>query len=205
MDGDLAKLALAMPDMRIVAMDLEYGDDTEPFVELGIARWDCGVRSGRHIIVGEHPGPIIYRHGMTERLPLGAACRVLTDELWDADAIAGHDLSGDRLRLNKVGLSLRHLPTYDTAKISKRIFTPGLQAQLRAMLQIYGISTEGIHNAGNDAWAVIDLLVEMTRQGTAPCAGPDGTYRHPRERSDILRDRRTRNGYVVEPGGRETP
>lgn len=199
---EMAALASQMSRLRIVSMDLEYGDRQEGFVELGIATWDRGARSGRQILVGSEAESGSYLHGSCERMSLEDACAALDDAMKGADAIAGHDLSGDRLRLKRLGVILPHVPVYDTARMSKRLFTPPFQAQLRAMLQIYGIPADGIHVAGNDAWAVLDLLLEMARQGPAPCAGPDGGYRHPSERSDILRDRHTANGYVVEPGGR---
>lgn len=200
---EMAALASRLPRLRIVSMDLEYGDHQEGFVELGIATWERGSRHGRQILVGGHPEAGAYRHGASERMSLEDACAALDDEMRGADAIAGHDLSGDRLRLKRLGVILPRVPVYDTARMSKRLFVPPFQAQLRAMLQIYGVSSEGIHVAGNDAWAVIDLLIEMARQGHVPCAGPDGDYRHPREREDILRDRHTADGYVVEPGRRK--
>jgi len=137
-------------------------------------------------------------------MDLADACDAIAEAMKDAHAIAGHDLSGDRLKLKGLGIVLPLVPVYDTARISKRIFVPPLQAQLRAMLQIYGVPSEGLHVAGNDAWAVIDLLVEMGRQGPSPCAGPEGDYVHPRSRADILRDRHTATGYRIEPGGKST-
>lgn len=199
--GEMAALAVNLTRLRIVAIDLEYAAGDHGFHELGIAIWDRGARSGRHVIVAKDSASDGYLHGGTERMDLAAACRTIADVLKNADAIAGHDLSGDRLKLKELGVVLPMVPVYDTARISKRIFVPPLQAQLRAMLQIYGVPSEGLHVAGNDAWAVIDLLVEMGRQGPTPCAGPDGDYAHPRGRADILRDRYTENGYVIEPGG----
>jgi hypothetical protein len=202
--GEMAALAVNLTRLRIVAIDLEYSAQEHGFHELGIATWDRGERSGRHIVVGGASAHGAYLHGETERMALQESCDTIAAIMKDADAIAGHDLSGDKLKLKGLGVSLPLVPVYDTARISKRIFVPPLQAQLRAMLQIYGASSEGLHVAGNDAWAVIDLLVEMARQGPSPCAGPDGDYAHPRARTDILRDRHTANGYEIEPGGVQT-
>jgi hypothetical protein len=202
--GEMAALALNLTRLRIVAIDLEYTVQEHGFHELGLAIWDRGRRSGRHIVIGEGTSADGYLHGTAERMGLEQACDTITEAMSGADAIAGHDLSGDRLKLKGLGVVLPPVPVYDTARISKRIFIPPLQAQLRAMLQIYGVSPEGLHVAGNDAWAVVDLLVEMGRQGPSPCAGPDGDYAHPRSRADILRDRHTATGYEVEPGGRRT-
>lgn len=201
---EMAALAASLPNLRIVAMDLEYDGDPSGFVELGLATWDRGARTGRQILVGDRPDPGSYLHGTCERMTLAEACDVLKEAMADVDGIAGHDLSGDRLRLKAMDLILPHVPVYDTARMSKRLFVPPFQAQLRAMLQIYGVSTDGLHVAGNDAWAVIDLLVEMGRQGPSPCAGGDGMYRHPSEREDIFRDRYVGAGYVVERGGSRT-
>lgn len=199
---EMAALAINLTRLRIVAIDLEYTVQEHGFHELGLAVWDRGERSGRHIVVGTGSIAGGYLHGDTEHMDLEQACDAIAGLMDGADAIAGHDLSGDRLKLKGLGVALPLVPVYDTARMSKRIFVPPLQAQLRAMLQIYGVSSEGLHVAGNDAWAVIDLLVEMGRQGPSPCAGPDGDYAHPRGRQDILRDRYTAAGYVTEPGGR---
>lgn len=200
--SEMKALAVNLTRLRIVAMDLEYSVEENGFHELGLAVWDRGVRSGRQIVVGGHPASESYLHGDAERMDLAQACDVVVETMRNADAIAGHDLSGDRLKLKGLGVVLPLVPVYDTARMSKRLFVPPLQAQLRAMLQIYGVSSKGLHVAGNDAWAVIDLLVEMGRQGPCPCAGPEGDYAHPRSRADILRDRHTATGYEVEPGGR---
>jgi len=198
---EMQSLVPCLTDMRIVALDLEYGDGHRGFAEIGMAICDRGTRRGRQIVVGDHRPLGDFLHGRIERMSVDEACLALADEVGRADILAGHDLSGDRLRLREMGIMLPHVPVYDTARMSKRLFVPPLQAQMRAMLQLYGISTDGLHVAGNDAWSVIDLLIEMARQGPSPCAGPNGDYAHPRGRVDVLRDRRTADGYVTEPGG----
>ena len=201
--SEMKALATNMPDLRIVAMDLEYGDERVGFTELGLAIWDRGRRTGRQIFVGDQQGNGAYIHGESERMSLSDACAVIEETMRGANGIAGHDLSGDRTRLKALGIELPHVPVYDTARMSKRLFVPPSHAQLRAMLQIYGLPSQGLHVAGNDAWAVIDLLCEMARQGPSPCAGPDGGYLHPSRRPDLVRDRYTGSGYVMETGNLE--
>lgn len=79
--------------------------------------------------------------------------------------LVGHSNEGDIRWLKDVaGLELDHIMLLDVAEAYKAMEGRDEKRSLEGLLSHYGLSTEGLHNGGNDAFMTYQLARQMLRQ-----------------------------------------
>ncbi|KAK9380738.1 ribonuclease H-like domain-containing protein [Kockiozyma suomiensis] len=164
-----------------VAIDIEaYERNQGKITEIGIAIWDSSLPSTtapdvRHFRVQEslhlRNGKYVpdasekFDFGKSEILTL-AACTAIVQQLFDGlhdkSVFVGHDAKQDINFLKSIGVYLpNYIPVADTLELWRMRFGNQAPARMRVVLNGLGISSQNLHNAGNDAYYTIQALKKM--------------------------------------------
>lgn len=154
---------------KIVSFDFEYNDNNlESISEIGVSVYypkqdikenyhfiitDKQRRSKKRLHLSRH-----FKFGESKHTPLFYALAFLKRHLKTADYITGHDL------VNEFNI-LKEYPDWnkiiDTKFCDVIINDRKLYFSLTNIMRLYGFKTAFMHNAGNDAAYVMELLLNM--------------------------------------------
>lgn len=180
----------------IICIDLEmYEFDTNKITEIGIAVLECDPENSffmpniicHHLVPAEYNNGkfvnhkkvwdkrTLFKHGESVILPL-KDCQKVFDGLIDLLVkkgikekrpvfLAGHGVDGDLFYLNKTGFVYnQNLPILDTCSMWQH--TSALPANVGAILGHLNIAESYLHNAANDAYATLRILLAICDPAT---------------------------------------
>lgn len=151
---------------KIVSFDFEYnGNNSDSISEIGISIFypkknekeyfhyiiDSNHNKGKkRINLEKH-----FKFGKSEKVHILKALNILHKHINDADFICGHDLINE---LNILGLAPDWNKIIDTKFCDVVINNRDTYYSLEGILSYYGMKVSYLHNAGNDAAMVIELI-----------------------------------------------
>ena len=158
------------------AVDVEaYEHDQQYVLEIGMTQFcqPAGTFVCRHLIITENEdlcnGDYVadnqdfFLFGSSERVTESHAAEIVNDTLRMADTIVGHALQGDIDWLRSLGVDTGDRTRFVDTQALAIVADPGSRpARLEVLARSHGLLPQRLHNAGNDAYYTLAVLLRQT-------------------------------------------
>eukprot|EP00978_Attheya_sp_CCMP212_P009681 scaffold23069_cov79-Attheya_sp.AAC.1 len=197
----------------LIAVDVEaYEHGQQHVLEIGMTQFcqPAGTFVCRHLIITENEdlrnGEYVadnqdyFLFGRSERVTESHAAEIVNIALYMADTVVGHALQGDINWLESLGVDTGDRTRFVDTQALAIAANPGSRpARLEVLARSHGLLPQRLHNAGNDAYNTMALMLRQTDVQFQPLIEGALVRQRPAPSSRISIDDALRDGATLCP------